>query len=373
MSKGASGRRAAGKRRAEPAQAAVPATEQPSKERGSVRFARPSNAIAVLLWSTAIAVGLVYLAAAALDTGPGWFDSVGAVVIATALTWGLTVRTGGRPFLFSLLVLVVAVGVVVVDNEQLSTGAAVVTAAMAAMLGVMATVPAVRIRGAIREPLVAAVIAFGGSFAAIGFDPTITVVRYQYAVLALALIGTFVLVYRLGAGLHGLGRRGFVIVIVGGLVLAAMLAYAGLLRNYGSESLRTWAPNLSDWSLDHLHGYPRPIEALLGVPALMWGAHMRARRRQGWWVCAFGVAFTAPAATTLANPGLSVLDSLLTTVYSLVVGIVVGFLAIRVDLLLTGPGPRGAGSGARAGRRAAREAEEASAVRPEPTRTRPLL
>ena len=351
----------------------VTETERPSKERGSVRLARPTNAIAVLLWGTVIAVGLVYLGAASLDAGPDWFDGVGAIVIATALTWAITVRTGGRPLLFSALVLVVAVVVVVVDNDQLCTGAAVVTASMAAMLGVMATVPAVRIAGAIREALVAAVIAFGGSFAAIGFDPTITVVRYQYAVLALALVGTFVLVYRLGAGLHGLGRRGFVIVIVGGLVLAALLAYAGLLRNYGTESLSSWAPNLSDWSIDHLHGYPRPIEALLGVPALIWGAHMRARRRQGWWVCAFGVAFTAPAATTLANPSLSVLDAFLTTVYSLVVGIVVGIVAIRVDLFIAGPGPRGASSGARAGRRAAREAEEASAVRPEPTRTRPLL
>ena len=33
---------------------------------------------------------------------------------------------------------------------------------------------------------------------------------------------------------------------------------------------------------------PAADQALVGVPALVWGCHMRARRRQGWWVCAFG-------------------------------------------------------------------------------------
>jgi hypothetical protein len=324
----------------------------------------------VLVWGVVIAVGGVYLGLAALDAGPDWFAGVGATIVAITLTWGLTVRTGGRPLLYSVLVLVIAVAVLVLDNHQLRTGAAVMTAALAAMLGIMATVPAVRFIHAAREPVVAGIIAFGGSFAALGFDPDITVMRYQYAVLALSLGGAFILVYRLGAGLHGLGRRGLVIVIGGALVLAALLAYAGLLRSYGTTSLSNWTPRVSNWSLDHLHGYPRPIEALLGVPAIAWGTHMRARRRQGWWICAFGVAFTAPAATTLANPALSVLESLLTTVYSLLVGLIVGYLAIRVDLFITGSGTRG---GTRAGRRAAREAEEAGAVRPEPTRTRPLL
>ena len=40
----------------------------------------------------------------------------------------------------------------------------------------------------------------------------------------------------------------------------------------------------------------------LGVPALVWGTHMRARRRQGWWVCAFGVGATAPIAQLLVDP-----------------------------------------------------------------------
>jgi hypothetical protein len=53
-----------------------------------------------------------------------------------------------------------------------------------------------------------------------------------------------------------------------------------------------------------------------------------------------------------------------------VVGLVIGFVIIRIDVLLTGdPGSRSTS----AGRRAAREAEDASAVRPEPLRTQALL
>ena len=101
---------------------------------------------------------------------------------------------------------------------------------------------------------------------------------------------------------------------------------------------------------------------MLGIPALVWGCHMRARRRQGWWVCAFGVAATAPVASSALNATVTRTESSLAVLYALVVGLVVGFVLIRVDLALTGP----------AGRRG-RRAEEATAVRPEPKRTSPLF
>ena len=106
--------------------------------------------------------------------------------------------------------------------------------------------------------------------------------------------------------------------------------------------------------------------ALLGVPALTWGTHMRARRRQGWWVCAFGVALTGPVAYSLVDPGRSVREVALSIGYGALIGLVLGYLLIRIDLRLTGPrltGPRG--------RRLA-EREEATAVRPEPGRTHAL-
>ena len=96
---------------------------------------------------------------------------------------------------------------------------------------------------------------------------------------------------------------------------------------------------------------------LLGVPALVWGCHMRARRRQGWWVCAFGVAATVPLAQALVDPEGSFLEAALRGLYSVVLGLGLGYLVVRADLALTGPrGRRG------------RRAEEATAHRPEPSR-----
>jgi hypothetical protein len=89
---------------------------------------------------------------------------------------------------------------------------------------------------------------------------------------------------------------------------------------------------------------------------------MRARRRQGWWVCAFGVAATAPVADALVNPSVGLAEAVLSVVYGVVAGLALGFLVIRADLAVTG-----------AGGRRGRRAEAASAVRPEPARTRPLL
>ena len=115
------------------------------------------------------------------------------------------------------------------------------------------------------------------------------------------------------------------------------------------------------WCRDHLGAFPRPIETILGVPALVWGCHMRARRRQGWWLCAFGVAATAPVATALVNPAISLVECGLSVAYGLVVGLVIGYAVIRVDLAVTGSrGTRG------------RRAEEANAVRPEPSRASAL-
>jgi hypothetical protein len=168
-------------------------------------------------------------------------------------------------------------------------------------------------------------------------------------------------VYRLGAGLHGLGTRGVLTVVGGGIMLALSLGYAELLQRYGSHDVVISLDDAVRWSHHHLGAFPRPIIAFLGVPALTWGTHMRARRRQGWWVCAFGVALTAPVAYSLVDPGRSVLSVGLATAYGAVIGLVLGYLLIRLDLALTGP----------RGRRLA-SSEETTAMRPEPGRTHAL-
>lgn len=315
-----------------------------------------------MIWSVAVLTGLVGLVGCLFEVGPDWACCAGAVTIATAYSWALAVRTGGRPIVAGGVALALGLAAVISDDDVLRTGAAVLTCVVAAVFAVMATVPAVRFAAAVREVVVAVLLAAVGALATVGFEPVVEVVRFEYATLGLALLGAFALVYRLGAGLHGLGRRGVVTVLIGTGVLAITLAYAELLRRYGTPGLVTNLLDVVTWSRDTLGAFPRPLETVLGIPALAWGVHMRARRRQGWWVCAFGVAATAPVANALVNPTVTLTESVLSVTYGAVVGLVIGFVVIRLDLALTGPrGRRG------------RRTEEAGALRPEPRRTRALL
>ena len=316
----------------------------------------------VVAWAVIVLGGLGALAAAGADAGPDWLCGAGSVAVVTAYSWALAARTGGRPVVVGLLALVLGVVVVVSDDDSLRTGAAVLTSVVAAVLAVMATVPAVRFVHAVREVLVAVLVAAVGALAVVGFEPVVTVTRFDYVTLGLALLGAFGVVHRLGAGLHGLGRRGLVAVLIGTLVLALTLAYAELLRRYGTPALVSSLLDGAGWSREHLGAFPRPLVTLLGVPALAWGTHMRARRRQGWWVCAFGVAATTPVANALVDPSVSHQEAALSVGYGVVVGLLLGLVVIRLDLALTG-------SSGRRGRRA----EEAAALRPEPPRTRSLL
>ena len=313
-----------------------------------------------------LVAGLVALAgtgalvAAMLGYGPEDLGTAGSVVVATAYSWALAARVGGRPMVFGPVALAIGAAVIWLDRDFLTTGAAVMTGVVSAVLAVMATVPALTAIRVVREVLVATVVAGVGALAVVGFEPSVSLVRFEYATLILSLVVALGLVHRLGAGLHGLSRRGILTVAVGGLILAITLAYGEVLRRYGTPALVEGLLEGVRWSRDNLGAFPRPLEAVLGIPALTWGVHMRARRGQGWWVCSFGVAATAPIATSLVNTSVSVVESALAVLYGIVVGLLIGFLLIRVDLLLSGTGRR-SGSRAQAG------------ADPEPARTRPLL
>lgn len=338
-----------GKRRARP-----PRTRR-------VHVPLPGHGLAVVAWAALVLAGLAALVANAAGTGPERLADAGAVTVSTAYAWGLAARTGTRPFIFTLLVLVLGLLVGYSHTDLMRSGAAVLTAVETAVFAVMVTVPAVHFIGAVRENLVALVVAVIGAMATVAWSPTVSLDRFEYVALGLSLAAAFVMVFRLGAGFHGLGARGVVTVLAGSLLLALTLGYAELLRRYGTPGLVHSLFDFIRWSRDHAGAFPRPIVALLGVPALTWGTHMRARRRQGWWVCAFGVALTGPVAYSLLDPDRSVAELGLATAYGLVVGLVIGFVLIRADLALTAP--RG---------RRAHDVEEATAVRPEPGRTQAL-
>jgi hypothetical protein len=365
QSRDAEGRQAAAKREARQSRkaaaepAAVPPAEAPL---GVVNrpAGRGRRFVVFLEWLLAVVVllgGIGALTGSVVGLGPVWLDGAGAVAVITAISWALAKRTGGRAHLSAALALGLGLVTVLMGGPMLRTGAAVMTCAVGGVYAVMATVPAVNFWRAAREVLIATLISGATAMAAVGFEPTVVASRFDYASLLIALVLAFALVHRLGAGLHGLGRRGILVVAVGLAVLVLTLAYAELLRRYAELSAIESLMQFVEWTTARIGAFPRPLVVLLGIPAIVWGCHMRARRRQGWWVCAFGVAATVPMAQALVDPDGSFVEAGLRGLYSVVLGLALGYLVVRVDLALTGPrGRRG------------RRAEEATAHRPEPSR-----
>lgn len=166
----------------------------------------------------------------------------------------------------------------------------------------------------------------------------------------------------MGAGLHGLGTRGSITVISGLGLLFLTLAYTEALSRWGPPGLTDGIDEAIATIRTAVGAVPRPVEVLVGFPALAWGVSTRARRRQGWWVCVFGAAGLSVVAVSLLDARVSLLESGLSLLFSAVLGLLLGYLVIRADQFFTGARGRGA-----------RRLEEASAHRPEPGRMQPLL
>lgn len=284
-----------------------------------------------------------------------------ALLIALVFAGALSARLGSRSVL--PIVLVAVYGAVALTSESLIllAGASVGLAVLSAALALMITVPAPTFERAVSETVLAGVVATFGGLGVLGFDAGLKEGRLSAVVLLGTVLGAFVMVFRLGAGFHGLGRRGYVVAGGALALLLISLVYGAAFSRWGSHDIVSGMDSARDWIRDHLYAVPHPIEAILGVPALCWGTFMRARRRQGWWVCAFGAAFTAPSATRFVVTGVPLTNALVSIAYTLVIGFVLAWVLIRVDQRLTG----------NRGRRA-RRVEEAVAVRPEPDRYSPL-
>jgi hypothetical protein len=293
---------------------------------------------------------------------PDFVPLAGAVTITTLFTHGLAVRSGGRALVSGVMALVLAGGAAFSQNEILLAGATVGTAVVSALLAVLSTTPAAKFSGVVREVTVAAVVAVIGAFAVRAYGAEVSLERTGYLAIGFSLIAALALVYRLGAGLTGLGRRGLVMIISGVALLTITLAYTEALAAWGSPAMIETIDDTFARLSELLGAVPRPIEVLLGFPALAWGVSTRARRRQGWWVCAFGAPGMSVIAVSLLDPDVALVEAGLSVLYSLGLGLVVGYGIIRADLFLTGA--RG---------RRARQLEELAAHRPEPGRLQPLL
>ena len=291
---------------------------------------------------------------------PEWLGETGAAALTVVFAAGLTRRCGGRVMFWSLLALVFAVGVLIAQNRTMFSSAAVLVAVLGAVFAVLATRPAATTAQVIREFLVALLIAISAAFAVAGFNAPVASDRFNLVVLGVSLLVAIGLLWQLGAGLHGIGRRGLVLIVGGAVLITVLLVYSRFLREYGSEALVDRINDTELWMRDRLGGVPRPVEVLIGFPVLIWGVSTRASRRQGWWMCAFAALGTATVATSLAAPTIEPEYAALSLLYSAILGLLFGLL-LRIDVLFTGGGQRARHSG-----------DDLEFVRPEPGRTEPL-
>ena len=335
--------------------------EQPPPPRHGARAATAYRVLWLLgVVGSATALAVLRYADLDLTVDRTTLEQSLASALGALLALGLAVRSGGRAVPAVLVSVLVGAGAVATQSPTLLAGAAVGTGVLAACLAVLGTTPARSYWRAMAEVVLAAMVATVGALGVAGFRVDLDPARFRYTVLALSMAAAVALVYRLGGGLHGLGRGGVLLVGTALVLLVIGLAYTAALTRWGSPELRLDVETAKLWMRDHLGAVPLPIEALLGVPALAWGVHMRDRRRQGWWVCAFGTAMTATASTRLIVDDLDVQAAALSAAYSLVIGLVLGYVVIRVVRLVRGS----------PGRRSARAA--ATGHRPAPPRLQPL-
>ena len=334
----------------------VAGDEQPPPPRAGARAAT-SLRLLWLLGLTAATGGLVATRYVPVDE---LVEQSVAAALGVLLAIGLAVRSGGRALPAAAIAALVGAAAVATQSPTLLGGAAVATGVLAACLAVLATTPARSFWRAIVEVVLAQLLATTGALAVAGLSVDMDPDRFGYTVLGLSLAAAIALVYRLGGGLHGLGRRGVLLVGAALVLLVVGLAYTAALTRWGSPEIRLDLESTRSWMRDSLGAVPHPIEVFLGVPALVWGVTMRDRRRQGWWVCAFGTAATATAATRLVIDDDTTLVTFLGAAYSIVLGLLVGYVVIRVVRLLQGS----------SGRRSARVDEVTH--RPEPPRLHPL-
>ncbi len=316
----------------------------------------------VAVWVAAVVIsGGILADAHGLWSQPDVMTRGGSVVATWMAIVMLARRTGGRVILIGLFS-AASLGLVTAYPENWAlAGAGVTAAAVHGVLGMVMSRPATGLR-TLRELLISALIGAAGAVVVTGYGVVLRPFRFRVMVLTLVLLGGFALAWRLGHGARSIGRRGAVLIGGGVVLLAVSVAYTQALRAWGSPDVVASVDDFKAWCEGQLGAVPRPIEALVGFPALVWGIATRQRRRQGWWMCAFGGLGAAGVATSLIQPTTSLVDSAAATGYDLVIGAALGWSLILADRLLTGGG----------GRRSRSIAPDLT-ERPEPPRFAPLL
>lgn len=292
------------------------------------RIASPELAYTVM--SAIAAVWLVATVGAATSVVavdvPRWVARPCAAVLMVVFAVALAHRVGGHMRLWVPPVIVLALAAAASGSQALLASSATVTAVVSAVWAVVVTRPAATVIQALWEYGIALLAALSGTVAVAAWNVEVNYQRFSLVVIATALGVAVALVWSLGAGLHGLGRQNFMILIGIVVLLLILLAYSSFVRTHGSQSLVNWFTDLVVWSRETFRGVPRPVEVFLGFPALVVGVSMRSKRREGWWVLVFAVVGTAVLTTSLVTPGAFPTYISLSTLYSIVLGGLLGLL-----------------------------------------------
>ncbi|GAA0200993.1 MAG: hypothetical protein EON53_12440 [Actinomycetales bacterium] len=309
-----------------PADYDVP-TRQPRLE--SPTTARYAFAATFLAWVAGVAVAGTAVVAV---PHPAWIERWGAALLLVVFSIGLTHRGGGHMRIWTVAAGVLALSAVVTELNLLVAGAAAVSAILASVWAVVITRPARSAIGALKEFVLALAVALSGTLAVAAWNAPVAYQRFNLVVLAAALTLAIAFVWNLGAGLHGLGKQNIAIIAAVAAVLLVLLAYSSFVRTHGSETVVEGITNFVIWMRETVGGVPRPVEVFIGFPALIVGVSLRSKRRDGWWVLVFAVLGTGVLTTSLVSPGAYPSYIALSTVYSVVLGVVVGLVARYVAM-----------------------------------------
>lgn len=281
-------------------------------------------ALTFLTWvAAALAAGTSVVAVGA----PSWIERPAAAVLMIIFALGLTHRGGGRMRIWLPMVTVLAVAALVFQTNVLIAAAAAVTAVLAAVLAVMNTRPASNVPGAIGEYVMALVSALVGTVGVAAWNAPVNYQRFNLVVIAAAMALAIVMMWNLGAGLHGLGSQGLLVPVGGALLLLVVLTYSSFVRTHGSQPVIDAFGQVVVFLRTNFGGVPRPVEVFIGFPALILGVSIRAKHREGWWVLVFAVIGSAVLTTSLVTPGALPSYIALSTLYSSILGLVVGLVA----------------------------------------------
>lgn len=293
----------------------------------STRMAYVVEALTGVLWLVGALGALSSVVAVSV---PSWTWRASAALLLVVFSVMLTHRVGGRMRIWVPLTTVVAVSAAVTQISGLLVAAAGMTAVLSAVAAVMFTRPAPTMLAALREYGISLLLAVSGTVGVAAWNAPVRVAVYGGLALAASVALGMTMMWSLGATLHGLSRQHLWILIGVAVVAVLLFVYGGIVRLYGSPGLKETLDDTIIWLRQTIGGVPRPFEVLIGFPAIIVGTSLRARYRAGWWVCVFAVLGTAVITVSLIDPGAYPSYFALSTLYSAVLGLLIGLLLRQI-------------------------------------------